>query len=98
MPVVELLGEPLHFPVDGEHQAVNSDGIEETFLCGNARDCAQRLLVLEAFENPQNFRFVDGQTLERFRVVLNDQVGNFRLSGIPRGKHKLRVKELGASG
>jgi len=54
--------------------------------------------VLEAFENSQNFRFADGQTLERFRVVLDDQIGNFRLSGIPRGKHELRVKELGASG
>ena len=93
MPVVELLGEPLHFPVDGEHQSVYGDGIEEPFLCGNALDCTQRLFVLEAFENPQNFRFVDGQTLERFRVVLDDQVGNFRLSGIPRGKHELRIMQ-----
>ena len=93
MPVIELLGEPLHFPVDGEHQSVNCDGIEETLFGGNALNCTQRLFVLEAFENHQNFQFVDGQTLERFRVVLNDQVGNFRLSGIPRGEHELRVKE-----
>jgi len=98
MPVIELLGEPLHFPVDSEHQAVHGDGVEEIFFCGNALDRAQGLFILEAFENRQNFWFVDGQALERFRVVLDDQVRNFRLSGIPRGEHELRVKELGASG
>ena len=98
MPVVELLGEPLHFPVNGEHQAVYGDGVEEIFFGGNGCDCAQGLFVLEAFENSQNFRFVDGQALEGFWVVLDDQVGNFRLSGIPRGEHELRVKELGVSG
>lgn len=98
MPVVELLGQTLHFPVDSEHQSVDCERIEEITFCGNALDCAQRLFVLEAFENPQNFRFADGQPLQCFRVMPDDQVGNFRLSGIPRGEHELRVKELGVSG
>jgi len=43
--VVELLGKPLHFPVNGDEQAIDFAGIEESVWCGERFDSAKGLPV-----------------------------------------------------
>ena len=91
--VVELLGEALHFPVNSEHEALDGDWIEDAVLRRNLIDDADGSAISDGFEGATNFVFGNGQARERFRVVLNDQVGDFRLRWIPGREHELSVEE-----
>jgi len=43
--VVELFGQTLHFPVDGEHQVVYGDGVENSVSCRNLINDADGLTI-----------------------------------------------------
>jgi len=93
MAVVELFGQTLHFPVDGEHQAVYCDGVENSVARRNLINDTDGFAISYSFEDVTNFLFGDGQALQRFRVMLDDQIGNFGLSWIPGWEHALRLEE-----
>ena len=87
MAVVELFGQTLHFPMNGEHQAVNGERVENSVPRGNLINDTNRLVISHGFKNVTIFLFGNGQAFQRFRVMLDDQVGNFRLGRIPGWEH-----------
>jgi hypothetical protein len=80
--VEELFGEALHFPVNGEDEAVNGLGIEKVFMGGNSSDGVDSLAIAELCESVQDEAFVDWKAFESSGIVGDDKVGDFRLRGI----------------
>jgi len=80
--VEELFGDSLHFPVNGEDEAVNGLGIEKVFTGGNGSDGVDSLAIAERCESVQDEAFVDWKAFESSGIVGDDKVGDFRLRGI----------------
>ncbi len=95
MAMVELLGQPLHFPVNRQHESVDGERIEEALTVGNLFDDMKRLAIAGCLKRFADFLFGNRETLQRFRVVLDDEVGNLRLRWIPGEEHRTRVDEIG---
>jgi hypothetical protein len=72
MTVIELLGQALHFPVNGEKQRVDSAIVKNTGFFRQGVDRAQCLAIVKSVENFEELLFADGQALVRVRIVLND--------------------------
>lgn len=83
--VIELLGEPLHFPVNRDEETVDGGGLEKAVAGWQRFDNTKRLAIAERGERGEDIRFANGNAFERERMVLNDQVGNFGLRWIPGG-------------
>ena len=79
-------------PKGGQEQRVNLASIEEAVVLGQRTDHAKRLAIAKSRKNCHQLFFANGQPLECAGIVLNDQVGNLGLSGVPRGEHGSRVR------
>lgn len=91
--VVELLGEALHFPVNGEEEAIDFERIEKTVHSRERFDSAESLMIVRFREDIEDIPFADRQALESGGIVADDEIGDLWLGGIPRGEHKARVMQ-----
>jgi len=89
--VVELLPKTLHFPMNGDQEAVDFERIENALARGENFDGANGLPVKECSKYVQNILFAHRQPRKRMRIVAYDEVGEFRLRGIPGCKHDSRL-------
>ena len=96
--VIELFGEPLHFPVHGHEQAVDGLRVQRPVALRKCFDGSKCLAVPEFVEHVQNLLLAHGKTFECPRIVLHDQIRNFRLRRIPCGDHKPERTARGVGG
>jgi hypothetical protein len=73
--VEEFFSQALHFPVHGEQQGIDSDGIQETLAVWDCANGCDGPAILEARECIENKLFADRKTSERGWVMRDDPVG-----------------------
>jgi len=91
MTVVELLSQALHFPMHGKKQPVHFLRVQQTIAVGQCPDRFHGFAIAKFGKGVQNLPLANGEPLQRVRIVLNNQVRDFRLRWTPRRKHFLSV-------
>jgi len=72
MTVIELFGQTLHLPMDGEEQRVDGSIVENAGGFGQSLNRAQCLAIVKSRKDFEELLFADGQALVCLRIVLND--------------------------